>query len=187
MAACQQVLQQRGLKHQLGPNSTAIEGDWGPVMEAVKACHEVVHELGAPRIFTSLKINSRTDRDQALEEDGSGRSCWPKQPRDLNGATMPGPRAAGRRLKTHRQELRCRRGSDRVAGAAGGLNSRHRRPGIFKGTEGVGAQHLGPLVAVVAGAVAPEKMWPKLLNRASSSSSGNTVVVSATWRRTCSG
>ena len=68
VAACQQVLQQRGLKHQLGPNSTAIEGDWGPVMEAVKACHEVVHEMGAPRIFTSLKINSRTDRDQALEE-----------------------------------------------------------------------------------------------------------------------
>ena len=67
-AACQQVLQQRGLKHQLGPNSTAIEGEWGPVMEAVKACHEVVHGLGAPRIFTSLKINSRTDRDQALEE-----------------------------------------------------------------------------------------------------------------------
>ena len=68
VAACQQVLQQRGLKHQLGPNSTAIEGEWGPVMEAVKACHEVVHALGAPRIFTSLKINSRTDRDQALEE-----------------------------------------------------------------------------------------------------------------------
>ena len=68
VAACQQVLQQRGLKHQLGPNSTAIEGDWGPVMEAVKTCHEVVHGLGAPRIFTSLKINSRTDRDQALEE-----------------------------------------------------------------------------------------------------------------------
>ena len=68
VAACQQVLQQRGLKHQLGPNSTAIEGEWAPVMEAVKACHEVVHALGAPRIFTSLKINSRTDRDQALEE-----------------------------------------------------------------------------------------------------------------------
>ena len=68
VAACQQELQQRGLKHQLGPNSTAIEGEWGPVMEAVKACHEVVHALGAPRIFTSLKINSRTDRNQVLEE-----------------------------------------------------------------------------------------------------------------------
>ena len=59
VAACQQVLLQRGLKHQLGPNSTAIEGDWGPVMDAVKACHEVVHELGAPRIFTSLKTMPR--------------------------------------------------------------------------------------------------------------------------------
>ena len=46
-------------------------------MEAVKACHEVVHELGAPRIFTSLKINSRTDRDQALEERRPRcSSCW---------------------------------------------------------------------------------------------------------------
>ncbi len=45
-------------------------------MDAVKACHEVVHELGAPRIFTSLKINSRTDRDQALERrQPRCRSC----------------------------------------------------------------------------------------------------------------
>ena len=121
VAACQQVLQQRGLKHQLGPNSTAIEGEWGPVMEAVKACHEVVHELGAPRIFTSLKINSRTDRDQALEEKTAAvQQLGLRRPPDRNGAATPGPMAACRgRRRTHPLELRCRRGSAPCRGSAG--------------------------------------------------------------------
>lgn len=68
VAACEDILKQPELKTTLHPNGTAIEGEWDVVMEAVKACHEKVHSMGAPRIFTTLKIGTRTDREQTLEE-----------------------------------------------------------------------------------------------------------------------
>ena len=68
VAACEDVLKQTGLKTTLHPNGTAIEGEWDAVMAAVKACHEKVHGMGAPRVFTILKIGTRTDREQSLED-----------------------------------------------------------------------------------------------------------------------
>ncbi len=35
---------------------------------AVKRCHETVHAMGAPRITTTIKLGTRTDRDQTMEE-----------------------------------------------------------------------------------------------------------------------
>ena len=49
------------------PNGTAIEGEWEPVFAAIEACHQAVHAMGAPRIFTTVKVNTRTDRDQTVE------------------------------------------------------------------------------------------------------------------------
>ncbi|MCK4775374.1 MAG: MTH1187 family thiamine-binding protein [Candidatus Krumholzibacteria bacterium] len=68
VAACEQVLQAAGLEHQLHSYGTNIEGEWDDVFAAVKRCHEVIHEMGAPRIFTVLKIGTRTDRDQTMTD-----------------------------------------------------------------------------------------------------------------------
>lgn len=68
VAACEDILKQPELKTTLHPNGTAIEGEWDVVMDAVKACHERVHDMGAPRIFTTLKIGTRIDREQTLED-----------------------------------------------------------------------------------------------------------------------
>jgi uncharacterized protein (TIGR00106 family) len=68
IAACEKVLAAAGLRFQLHPNGTAIEGEWGPVFAAIEACHRAVHAMGCPRIYTTVKINTRTDRDQTLEE-----------------------------------------------------------------------------------------------------------------------
>ncbi len=68
VAACEQVLQAAGLEHQLHSYGTNIEGEWDDVFAAVKRCHEVIHEMGAPRIFTVLKIGTRTDRDQSMAD-----------------------------------------------------------------------------------------------------------------------
>ena len=68
VAACEDILKQPELKTTLHPNGTAIEGEWDAVMAAVKACHEKVHSMGAPRVFTTLKIGTRTDREQSLED-----------------------------------------------------------------------------------------------------------------------
>ena len=68
VAACEKVIAEAGLKSQLHPYGTVIEGEWEAVMAAVKRCHEVVHGMGAPRIFTTLKIGTRTDRAQTMED-----------------------------------------------------------------------------------------------------------------------
>ncbi len=68
VAACQRILAEAGLKTQLHAYGTNIEGEWAAVFAAIKRCHEVVHEMGAPRISTSIKIGTRTDREQTMED-----------------------------------------------------------------------------------------------------------------------
>lgn len=68
VAECQKVLQEVGLEHQLHAYGTNIEGDWDDVFAAIKRCHERVHEMGAPRITTSIKVGTRTDREQSMKD-----------------------------------------------------------------------------------------------------------------------
>ena len=68
VAACEKILREAGLSPQLHAYGTNMEGEWDEVMAAVKRCHEKVHEMGAPRITTVLKIGTRTDREQSLDE-----------------------------------------------------------------------------------------------------------------------
>ncbi len=68
VAACQRVLLDAGLSHSMHAYGTNIEGEWDDVMAAVKRCHEVVHEMGAPRITTTIKLGTRTDRNQTIAD-----------------------------------------------------------------------------------------------------------------------
>ena len=68
IAACQRVLKEAGLKHEMHMYGTNIEGEWDDVMAAVKKCHEVVHQMGAPRISTSIRLGTRIDRNQTMED-----------------------------------------------------------------------------------------------------------------------
>lgn len=68
IAACEKVLTEAGLKISLHSYGTDIEGEWDSVFAAVKRCHEVVHGMGAPRITTTIKLGTRTDRVQTMED-----------------------------------------------------------------------------------------------------------------------
>ncbi len=68
VAACQKVLDEAGLHTVLHAYGTNIEGDWDEVFDAIKRCHEVVHEMGAPRISTTIKLGTRTDRKQSMQD-----------------------------------------------------------------------------------------------------------------------
>ena len=68
VAECQKVLKDAGLEHHLHAYGTNIEGDWDDVFAAIKLCHQRVHEMGAPRITTSIKAGTRTDRAQSMQE-----------------------------------------------------------------------------------------------------------------------
>ena len=68
IAECERIIQGAGLSHTLHAYGTNIEGDWDEVFACVKACHEAVHEMGAPRITTTLKVGTRTDRNQSMQD-----------------------------------------------------------------------------------------------------------------------
>lgn len=68
VAACERVLKDRGLHTALHAFGTNIEGEWDEVFAAVKRCHEVLHEMGAPRVHATMRIGTRTDRPQSLED-----------------------------------------------------------------------------------------------------------------------
>ena len=68
VAACERVLTEAGLKTQLHAYGTNIEGEWDEVFAAIKRCHEVVHGMGAPRISTTLRVGTRTDKPQTMED-----------------------------------------------------------------------------------------------------------------------
>jgi uncharacterized protein (TIGR00106 family) len=79
VAACEEILNRPGLKTQLHANGTNIEGEWDEVFAAIKACHEKVHAMGAPRIHTNVKLGTRTDREQSLEDKVNSVAAKQKQ------------------------------------------------------------------------------------------------------------
>ncbi len=68
IAATQKVLTDAGLEPHLHAYGTTVEGEWDTVLPAVKRCHEVIHDMGAPRISTTIKLGTRTDRPQTIED-----------------------------------------------------------------------------------------------------------------------
>jgi uncharacterized protein (TIGR00106 family) len=68
VAACERVLTERGVSHTLHANGTGVEGEWDEVFAAIRGCHEAIHEMGAPRISTTIKVGTRTDREQSMAD-----------------------------------------------------------------------------------------------------------------------
>ncbi len=68
VAACERVLREAGLTPHLHAFGTNVEGEWDQVFAAIERCHQVLHDMGAPRISTTLRAGTRTDRDQTLED-----------------------------------------------------------------------------------------------------------------------
>ena len=68
IAICEKELKACGLKPLLHAYGTTIEGEWDKVLGAVKRCHEVLHDEGVPRISTSIRLGTRTDRAQTAAD-----------------------------------------------------------------------------------------------------------------------
>lgn len=65
IAACGPILAAAGLNPQLHAYGTNVEGEWDDVFSAFKQCHEAIHAMGAPRVSSTIKVGSRTDRAQS--------------------------------------------------------------------------------------------------------------------------
>jgi uncharacterized protein (TIGR00106 family) len=68
IAACEKILTKAGLKTQLHGYGTNVEGEWDQVMLAIKECHQTLHGMGVPRISSTIRLGTRVDRDQTIED-----------------------------------------------------------------------------------------------------------------------
>jgi len=66
VAACERVLLEAGLTPHLHAYGTNVEGEWDEVFAALRRCHETVHGMGAPRISTTVRLGTRTDRPETI-------------------------------------------------------------------------------------------------------------------------
>lgn len=55
IATALELVDESGLRYQLTPSGTCIEGEWEEVMDLVRRCHERVRE-SSPHVFTTVRI-----------------------------------------------------------------------------------------------------------------------------------
>lgn len=65
---CERILKNKGLTTQLHAEGTNIEGELNEVLDAIKSCIEAVHKLGSPRLVTNIKISSRVDKTENMND-----------------------------------------------------------------------------------------------------------------------
>ena len=68
VVACQEIFNEVGLDSRMHAYGTNVEGEWDDVMAALKRCHEKIHQMGAPRISTSIRLGTRVDREQSMQD-----------------------------------------------------------------------------------------------------------------------
>jgi len=60
------LVDESGLPYQLTAMSTLVEGDWEPVMELIRRCHDAMRAQ-FPRVLTSITIDDRAGAVGRLE------------------------------------------------------------------------------------------------------------------------
>jgi uncharacterized protein (TIGR00106 family) len=68
ITVCEQILASYPVRVHLHAYGTNIEGEWDEVFAAIKQCHDKVHSMGAPRISSTVRIGTRTDREQTMDD-----------------------------------------------------------------------------------------------------------------------
>ena len=63
-----ETIQQSGLKYQVCPFETVVEGYYDEIMNLLKAIHEVVYANGADEMITNIKIQTSYNQDVHIED-----------------------------------------------------------------------------------------------------------------------
>jgi uncharacterized protein (TIGR00106 family) len=56
------------VRYRMHAMGTSLEGQTADILDVVRDLHEVPFELGAPRVYTVLKLDERRDREQTLDD-----------------------------------------------------------------------------------------------------------------------
>ncbi len=61
VARAYRVAQASGLRHELTPTATVLEGEVGALLETARRMHAAVLDAGAERVVTSIHLDERPD------------------------------------------------------------------------------------------------------------------------------
>ena len=67
VAGCLELVKQSGLKYQLTPMGTILEGELDEIFALIRQMHESPFDAGAQRVSTLIKIDDRRDREHTME------------------------------------------------------------------------------------------------------------------------
>jgi len=62
------LIKKSGLKYQVNPMGTSIEGDLSDIFELILQIHKAQVKMGAKRLLTTVKIDDRRDKKQTMED-----------------------------------------------------------------------------------------------------------------------
>jgi len=67
VAKVQQALAKSGVKHQLTPMGTILEGPLDQLLEVIRKLHELPFAQGARRVMTLINIDDRRDKEATAQ------------------------------------------------------------------------------------------------------------------------
>jgi uncharacterized protein (TIGR00106 family) len=67
VAGAIQELKRSGLKFNLTPMGTIVEGNLDTVLEFIRRMHETPFQKGAKRVYTVIKLDDRRDKESTME------------------------------------------------------------------------------------------------------------------------
>ncbi len=66
------VIKQSGLRYEVGPMETVIQGDYDTVFAVAKKAQQVCLDAGADEIVVTMKVHARKNADVTWEEKNTG-------------------------------------------------------------------------------------------------------------------
>ncbi|OAL33720.1 hypothetical protein AYO20_07058 [Fonsecaea nubica] len=68
IAEVQRLMKRSGLKYSMHSAGTTVEGSWDDVMRLIGQAHTLLHQKGIVRIQSDIRVGSRTDKAQTMED-----------------------------------------------------------------------------------------------------------------------
>ncbi|KIX93479.1 uncharacterized protein Z520_10899 [Fonsecaea multimorphosa CBS 102226] len=68
IAEVQRLMKRSGLKYSMHSAGTTVEGSWDDVMRLIGQAHTLLHQKGVVRIQSDIRVGSRTDKAQTMED-----------------------------------------------------------------------------------------------------------------------
>ncbi len=62
-----EIVRASGLEYQVNSMGTCIQGDWEPVLQAIRSIHDEYERLGCKRIYTVMKVDDRRDKPSSMK------------------------------------------------------------------------------------------------------------------------